>query len=120
MESACEGSGCKDLMCAMLLADLGATVLRIERKESVDLGLRRPVRYDLVLRNRMAIMRARGVFVEVDGVVQPGPAPRFSRTPPRTPVPFAPSSQAMVDAALENWLPVDRISELRSLRSVVK
>jgi alpha-methylacyl-CoA racemase len=25
---------------------------------------------------------ARGVFVEVDGVVQPGPAPRFSRTPP--------------------------------------
>mgnify|MGYP003347205433 CR=1 FL=1 len=24
---------------------------------------------------------ARGTFVEVDGVVQPGPAPRFSRTP---------------------------------------
>lgn len=26
-------------------------------------------------------MRDRGIFVEVDGVVQPGPAPRFSRTP---------------------------------------
>lgn len=25
--------------------------------------------------------RARGTFIEVDGVVQPGPAPRFSRTP---------------------------------------
>jgi alpha-methylacyl-CoA racemase len=33
---------------------------------------------------------ARGVFVEIDGVVQPGPAPRFSRTSnekPRAPVP---------------------------------
>ncbi|MEP7222412.1 MAG: CaiB/BaiF CoA-transferase family protein [Novosphingobium sp.] len=27
----------------------------------------------------------RGVFVEVDGVVQPGPAPRYSRTPNATP-----------------------------------
>jgi len=25
--------------------------------------------------------RARGSFVELDGMVQPGPAPRFSRTP---------------------------------------
>jgi alpha-methylacyl-CoA racemase len=25
--------------------------------------------------------KARGSFVEVDGIVQPGPAPRFSRTP---------------------------------------
>lgn len=31
--------------------------------------------------------RARGVFVEVDGVVQPAPAPRFSRTSPGTPGP---------------------------------
>ena len=27
-------------------------------------------------------LRARGTFIDVDGVVQPGPAPRFSRTPP--------------------------------------
>jgi alpha-methylacyl-CoA racemase len=26
--------------------------------------------------------RKRGTFVEMDGVVQPGPAPRFSVTPP--------------------------------------
>ena len=31
--------------------------------------------------------RARGVFVEIDGVAQPAPAPRFSRTQPATRVP---------------------------------
>jgi len=30
---------------------------------------------------------ARGAFVEVDGIVQPGPAPRFSRTPAAKPTP---------------------------------
>jgi len=30
---------------------------------------------------------ARGSFIEVDGVVQPGPAPRFSRTPAGHPTP---------------------------------
>ncbi len=30
---------------------------------------------------------ARGTFVEVDGIVQPGPAPRFSRTPSARPTP---------------------------------
>jgi alpha-methylacyl-CoA racemase len=42
-------------MCAMLLADLGATVIRIERKDPVDLGLKRPRKYDLLLRSRPAI-----------------------------------------------------------------
>jgi crotonobetainyl-CoA:carnitine CoA-transferase CaiB-like acyl-CoA transferase len=42
-------------MCAMLLADLGATVLRIERRAAVDLGLKRPRKYDLLLRSRPAI-----------------------------------------------------------------
>jgi crotonobetainyl-CoA:carnitine CoA-transferase CaiB-like acyl-CoA transferase len=42
-------------MCAMLLADLGATVLRIDRKQPVDLGTARPLRYNLLLRNRRAI-----------------------------------------------------------------
>ena len=46
--------------------------------------------------------RARGTFVTVDGVVQPAPAPRFSRTkpeiqgPPRKP-------GADTDAALRDW-----------------
>ncbi len=42
-------------MAAMLLADLGATVLRIERREPVELGLKRPRQYDLLLRNRASI-----------------------------------------------------------------
>ncbi|MGZ5171453.1 MAG: CaiB/BaiF CoA transferase family protein, partial [Burkholderiales bacterium] len=42
-------------MCAMLLADMGATVLRIDRKEPVDLGNPRPLKYNLLLRNRKSI-----------------------------------------------------------------
>src|SRR5882757_2673532 len=42
-------------MCAMLLADLGATVLRIDRKEPAGLGLKRQLKYDLLLRNRRSI-----------------------------------------------------------------
>src|SRR5437016_4601525 len=42
-------------MCAMLLADLGATVLRIDRKEPGQLGIPRPLKYNTLLRNRYAI-----------------------------------------------------------------
>src|SRR5689334_34559 len=42
-------------MCAMLLADLGASVLRIDRPEPSDLGLQRELRYDLLLRGRPAL-----------------------------------------------------------------
>ncbi|CAI8846257.1 Alpha-methylacyl-CoA racemase [Pseudomonas sp. IT-P74] len=42
-------------MAAMLLADMGATVLRIERREAVDLGVKKPLKYNLLLRNRQAI-----------------------------------------------------------------
>jgi alpha-methylacyl-CoA racemase len=42
-------------MCAMLLADLGATVLRIDRKHPAELGIKRPLKYDLLLRNRKSI-----------------------------------------------------------------
>jgi alpha-methylacyl-CoA racemase len=42
-------------MCAMLLADLGATVLRIDRPGGSDLGLQRPLCYDLLLRGRYSI-----------------------------------------------------------------
>ncbi len=45
---------------------------------------------------------ARNTFVEVDGVVQPGPAPRFSRTEPviQGPPPFAGEHN---DTALKDW-----------------
>lgn len=42
-------------MTAMLLADLGATVLRIDRPEPPSLGIERPLRFNLLLRNRKAI-----------------------------------------------------------------
>ncbi|QOY93921.1 CoA transferase [Massilia sp. UMI-21] len=45
---------------------------------------------------------ARGTFVDIDGVTQPAPAPRFSRTAP--PMPHAPSSPgADNDAILADW-----------------
>jgi crotonobetainyl-CoA:carnitine CoA-transferase CaiB-like acyl-CoA transferase len=42
-------------MCAMLLADLGANVLRVDRKQPAELGIKRPLRYNLLLRNRRSI-----------------------------------------------------------------
>jgi len=39
-------------MACMLLADLGASVLRIERAKPSDLGIQRPAKYNLLLRNR--------------------------------------------------------------------
>ena len=47
---------------------------------------------------------ARNTFIEIDGVLQPAPAPRFTRTPNPTPTP--PRKANMVDpaAALRAWL----------------
>jgi alpha-methylacyl-CoA racemase len=55
---------------------------------------------------------ARGTFVEVDGVIQPRPAPRFSRTPSAQPTP----PQALGEgtrSALAAWgIPSERIAAL--------
>lgn len=45
---------------------------------------------------------ARGTFVEVDGHVQPAPAPRFSRTPNGAPRAGVPAG-VDVQAALAGW-----------------
>jgi len=42
-------------MCAMLLADMGATVLRIDRTTDSDLGIKRPLKHNLLLRNRKTV-----------------------------------------------------------------
>ncbi len=42
-------------MACMLLADLGASVLRIDRPEAADLGVQRPVRFNPLLRNRKLV-----------------------------------------------------------------
>jgi len=58
-------------------------------------------------------MQARGTFVEVDGIVQAMPAPRFSRTPPARPLPPQPVTPENTDACLSAWLPTSRIEALR-------
>jgi crotonobetainyl-CoA:carnitine CoA-transferase CaiB-like acyl-CoA transferase len=42
-------------MAAMVLADLGATVVRIDRPDPPELGIKRPLRYNLLLRSRQVI-----------------------------------------------------------------
>lgn len=54
-----------------------------------------------------AHLKARGTFVEVDGVVQPAPAPRFGRTPPATPRPPSESPDSTLAAVLARWAAED-------------
>ncbi len=59
-------------------------------------------------------IRARGTLTEIDGVVQPAPGPRFSRTPAARPEPPAPLSTDNAAAALQVWLPDERIAACRA------
>jgi alpha-methylacyl-CoA racemase len=55
-------------------------------------------------------LAARGTFIDIDGVKQPAPAPRFSRSVPDKPTgPEAPDGQR----ALEGWLSEQEISSLQ-------
>lgn len=59
-----------------------------------------------------AHMKARDAFVEVEGVVQPAPAPRFSRTPAEIKCP-PPEPGADTAAALKDWgIPENELSAL--------
>ena len=63
-------------------------------------------------------MRARGTFVEVAGALQPGPAPRFSRTPCRVAGP-PPHAGQHTDAALSDWgIPAAEIARLRAAKVI--
>ncbi len=59
-------------------------------------------------------MQARGVYVDVDGVTQPAPAPRFSRTPPGLPTPPEPADPARASTVLQGWLPEHAITALHA------
>jgi alpha-methylacyl-CoA racemase len=62
--------------------------------------------------------RARGTFVDVGGVTQPAPAPRFSRTPCDPPAPAARPGEH-TDQALADWgVPPDEIARLRATATI--
>jgi alpha-methylacyl-CoA racemase len=46
--------------------------------------------------------RARGTFVDIAGITQPAPAPRFNRTAPSTPS-APPKAGQHTDAVLSEW-----------------
>jgi alpha-methylacyl-CoA racemase len=60
----------------------------------------------------------RGTYVEIAGVVQPGPAPRFSRTPSSVPVPPAHAGQHTDEVLAEAGLDAARIAELRATGAI--
>jgi alpha-methylacyl-CoA racemase len=60
----------------------------------------------------------RGTFVELEGVVQPAPAPRFSKTPGAVQRPPAHAGQH-TDEVLTEWgLDADRVSKLREAGAI--
>lgn len=62
--------------------------------------------------------RERGTFTEIDGVIQPAPAPRFSRTPPQVQGP-PPKVGEHSEVALQAWGFSDtEVAELRDQRVV--
>jgi alpha-methylacyl-CoA racemase len=55
-------------------------------------------------------MRARGTYLEIDGVVQPAPAPRFSRTVAERPTAPEADGAFTPEQVLEGWLPPAEIA----------
>ncbi|HEY1301243.1 MAG TPA: CaiB/BaiF CoA-transferase family protein [Stellaceae bacterium] len=62
--------------------------------------------------------KARRTYVEIDGIVQPPPAPRFSRTVPDLPIPPQPSDPELAEAALAPWLGSDEIAALKAAGTI--
>ncbi|HZU91502.1 MAG TPA: CoA transferase, partial [Stellaceae bacterium] len=62
--------------------------------------------------------RARGTYVEIDGVWQGAPAPRFSRTVPELPIPPQPADPATAEKALKGWLDPAEIAALKAAGTI--
>jgi alpha-methylacyl-CoA racemase len=61
----------------------------------------------------------RGTFVELDGIVQPGPAPRFNRTTPEIQRPPSSPSPEQTDEVLGEWgFAQEEIDRLRSVNVI--
>ena len=54
-------------------------------------------------------MKARGIYVEVAGELQPGPAPRFSRSAPAAPREGIAATPQTVQELLRGWLDDEEI-----------
>ncbi|NIE64391.1 CaiB/BaiF CoA-transferase family protein [Burkholderia sp. Ax-1719] len=59
-------------------------------------------------------VKARGTLIDLNGVTQPAPGPRFSRTPAARPEPPAAPTTDNAIAALKDWLPDARIDAWRA------
>ena len=57
---------------------------------------------------------ARKAFVEVDGIVQPAPAPRFSRSVPPLPTPPSTPDAAKAGDILAKWLPAADVAAAKA------
>jgi alpha-methylacyl-CoA racemase len=64
-------------------------------------------------------LRARGTYIEVEGVMHPAPNPRFSRSTLPTPVPPAALSTDNAVSALRNWMSEDAIEAHRRAGSFI-
>ena len=60
-------------------------------------------------------LNARGTHVEIEGLSQPAPAPRFSRTIPALPIGPQEVSQTNTGKALSGWMSDERVAVMRSL-----
>jgi len=63
---------------------------------------------------RHAHMKARNVFVDIDGVTQPAPAPRFSHSIPDRPSPPRKAENTPLAEALDGWMSEREIRDLRA------
>ena len=59
-------------------------------------------------------LQARATYVEIDGVTQPAPAPRFSRSVPDTPRPFRPWEREQAQEILGPWLDNAQLAAARA------
>ena len=58
-------------------------------------------------------LKARATYAQIDGITQPMPAPRFSRSVPDTPKPFRPWDPHQADEILGPWLDSRAIGALK-------
>jgi predicted ATPase len=60
------------------------------------------------------LRQAKALLDELEGIVQPAPAPRFSRTVPDLPIPPQPSGAEQAEAAFAAWLDPADIASLKA------